>query len=454
MNKKIVVLLKIYKGDLNPFDECALESALSYKDAEVTVLAMSPLSHKETLESLTRLGAKAILISDPLYAGSDTIATSKILARAIELLKPDFVFAGRQSVDGNTAQVPLMLSELTKYELVKNVLSFNEKEVTTRLNEVVELTNHQLLTFEKFKLLRSPSIFSKKDEIKIWTNKELNLDKNDIGINGSPTRVIKTYQNESDRRFCEFVKYNELDKIIKERLELSKKESESEYVSKAPLIYYVGNIKSIAKKYGTVAQEIDVKNLSTDEVIKRIKSISPKIILWEENTTYKELASRVAIRLNVGLCADCTSFRYDNNRFVITRPALGGDIFADIVCVSSISMATVRNIEEKEDDIAIVIGRGAVKYLDKIYKLKEKYNANLYCSRPLADEGIIDYSKQVGLTGIMINPKIVINIGSSGAIQHIVGFNKAGTVIAINILRKEKIFDYADFGVVMDIKDM
>ena len=69
MNRKIAVLLKIYKGDLNPFDECALECALSLTNRDITVLAMAPLAFKEKLESLTRLGVKAVLISDPLYAG-------------------------------------------------------------------------------------------------------------------------------------------------------------------------------------------------------------------------------------------------------------------------------------------------------------------------------------------------------------------------------------------------
>ena len=57
MNKHILVLLKIYKGDLNPFDECALECALSYPDSKVTVIAMSPQSHLETLKNLTRTAA-------------------------------------------------------------------------------------------------------------------------------------------------------------------------------------------------------------------------------------------------------------------------------------------------------------------------------------------------------------------------------------------------------------
>ena len=175
MNKNILVLLKIYKGDLNPFDECALECALSYPESKVTVLAMSPLSHLEALENLTRLGCDAVLVSDKVFAGSDTIATTKVLVKAIEQLQPDLIFAGRKSVDGNTAQVPFMVSELSGYQLINKVISIKGDVVKTRSDKSFEITEKQLLTFEKFKLLRSPSMFSKKREVKIIDNSILGL---------------------------------------------------------------------------------------------------------------------------------------------------------------------------------------------------------------------------------------------------------------------------------------
>ena len=248
MNKHILVLLKIYKGDLNPFDECALECALSYPDSKVTVIAMSPPSHLETLKNLTRLGCDAILISDKLYAGSDTIATTKVLAKAIETIKPNLIFAGRQSMDGNTAQVPMMLAELLNYELIKKVISINGNIVTTRNNTKYEIKENQLLTFEKFKLLRAPSIFSKTKDIQVIDNSLLKLKENGVGLQGSPTQVIKSYSNESDRRFCKFVEYGDLDKIIKESL-VKKPVLKQTKINKIPTIHYVGNLKDVAKKY-------------------------------------------------------------------------------------------------------------------------------------------------------------------------------------------------------------
>ena len=92
--------------------------------------------------------------------------------------------------------------------------------------------------------------------------------------------------------------------------------------------------------------------------------------------------------------------------------------------------------------------------IPRIKQKKHKYNAQIYCSRPLADNGNFNYKKQVGLTGITISPKVCITIGTSGAVQHIVGIDRSQTIIAININKKEKIFDYANYGIVMDIKEL
>ncbi len=452
MSKNILVLLKIYKGDLNPFDECALECALSYPESKVTVLAMSPLSHLETLENLTRLGCDAILVSDKLYAGSDTIATTKVLAKTVELYNPDLIFCGRQSIDGNTAQVPIMLSELTGYKLVNKVISIERENAKTREDKSYVLGNKQLLTFEKFKLLRAPSIFSKKREVRIITNEELDLPVESVGLFGSPTQVIKSYANETDRRFCKFINFSKLDEIVYTSL-IVMPDEKVEKVNKAPLIHYVGNLNDVALKYGEQVQEIKVDGLSIDEVIKLIEKIKPKIILWEERE-YKQLAARVAIRMNVGLCADCVSFNYVKNQFIITRPALGGDVIADIVSKSPISMATIKATNTEEYGIAIVIGRGTLHCLKHMDKIADDFRAKIYCTRPLADSGVIDYSHQVGLTGISIAPRVCIVIGTSGAVQNIVGINKSKTIIAINNDKKAKIFDYSDYGIIMDAKDI
>ena len=107
---KILVCVKVVKGELNPFDESALECALQLSH-DVTVVSMGPKSCEQVLKPLTRLGAKVILISDLVYSGSDTLATSHILSTAIKQMEYDLIICGRQSIDGDTAQVGPMLSQ-------------------------------------------------------------------------------------------------------------------------------------------------------------------------------------------------------------------------------------------------------------------------------------------------------------------------------------------------------
>ena len=103
---KIVVCVKVIKGEINPFDECALECALSIKDAQITVLSMGADSSKTALKRISRLAIdRIILLSDRRLAGSDTLATSYALSQIIKQINPELVLCGRQSIDGDTVPV-------------------------------------------------------------------------------------------------------------------------------------------------------------------------------------------------------------------------------------------------------------------------------------------------------------------------------------------------------------
>ena len=121
---KIVVCVKASAGEINPFDESALEFALR-TSTDVTVVSMGPPAVKSALLPLTRLGAKVILISDPAFAGSDTLATSYVLSEAIKRIGFDLIVCGRQSVDGDTAQVGPMLAEMLGVGVITNVFIKN-----------------------------------------------------------------------------------------------------------------------------------------------------------------------------------------------------------------------------------------------------------------------------------------------------------------------------------------
>ena len=94
--KIVVCIRQSVSGEINPFDACAYEAALCLPDAEITLLSMAPLSAKDFLLKLTRLGAKkAILLNDRSFAGADTLATAYTLSLAIRKLNPDLILCGR-----------------------------------------------------------------------------------------------------------------------------------------------------------------------------------------------------------------------------------------------------------------------------------------------------------------------------------------------------------------------
>ncbi|MCX6112799.1 MAG: electron transfer flavoprotein subunit beta/FixA family protein [Proteobacteria bacterium] len=161
------------KAVFNPDDLHALELALEMKDkygAKVTVITMGPPKAVEILrESLYRGADNVFLLSDPKFAGSDTLATSLILKSAIEAKakKFDIIMAGRQAIDGDTAQVGPQIAEklnipqvtfVTEIESIKNN-TIKLSRLSDEGTEVIECKTPILLTVEGgFNTPRSPRV--------------------------------------------------------------------------------------------------------------------------------------------------------------------------------------------------------------------------------------------------------------------------------------------------------
>lgn len=451
IDKKVVVCLKYFKGELNPFDGAALECALEAGFSKIIALTMSPPSAAGAFESLTRLGVQCVMLSDGLFAGSDTQATSLVLANAISRLQPDYVFCGRQSVDGDTAQVPPMLAERLGFAIKTRVMEFDDENFTLRGGEKTTLTKNTVFTFEKIRTLRFPSIFSKAGKAEILNNAALQIEESRLGIKGSPTRVIRSYESGVGRRNCRFVGADQLETLILNGLKAQKAEPVRAAENKLDTAYFVGNVRKIAESVAKEAIEIRTKNKTAAEIAAEIQEKAAHTVLWESREDFKILAARTAVLTGAGLCADCISFRAENGKLVMTRPALGGNVTADIVCESQTAFATVRTNEAKGAELIFSIGKGAADHADKIAALAKKFGAEVCCSRIVADSGILPYEKQVGLTGRTVSPKVYVAFGISGAVQHTCAVTGAGTVIAVNTDKNARIFDYADFGVIADV---
>jgi len=201
------------KSIINPFDENAIEEALRIKEkkgALVTCISMGPPQAKEALRKALAMGVdRAFLISDPSFAGSDTWATSFVLSQAIRKIGEfDLIITGKQAIDGDTAQVGPELAELLGIPQVTYVRKLEIEDGKMKAErvledyfEVVQVKLPALVTVTKeINQPRYPSLKgllnARKMDIPVLTNKDLNLPEDKIGLDGSPTRVVRVFTPE------------------------------------------------------------------------------------------------------------------------------------------------------------------------------------------------------------------------------------------------------------------
>ncbi|MFQ5979334.1 MAG: electron transfer flavoprotein subunit beta/FixA family protein [Candidatus Heimdallarchaeota archaeon] len=196
---------------LNPFDEYAVEEGLRIREkhgGEVTVISMGPPQAAEAIRKCLAMGADhGILLTDRAFAGADTWATSLTLAEMARKLKYDLIICGKQAIDGDTAQVGpeiaehLGIPQITYAQKVELDPERNRATVQRETEDGYEVIEAKLpLLLTAIKGLNEPRIPSlmgimkaKKKEIQTVTNADLGLDSELIGLNGSPTQVVKVF---------------------------------------------------------------------------------------------------------------------------------------------------------------------------------------------------------------------------------------------------------------------
>lgn len=192
---------------INPLDKHALEAALSIRDirgGEVILLSMAPPFATANLKEGLAMGAdRAVLLSDPAFAGSDTLATSLILAAGCRWIGEfDLVFLGNFSIDGSTAQVCSQLAEFLHLPNVMHVIDMkwqeNDKIIITQKIEqgYVKLEATLPVVLSVRKELNKPRyvpftgiLAAESKEIKVLSNEDLAVDSSSIGLEGSPTKM-------------------------------------------------------------------------------------------------------------------------------------------------------------------------------------------------------------------------------------------------------------------------
>ena len=204
---------------MNPFDTHALEESLKLKDKygfQVSVVSMGPPSAEVTLKKALSLGADdAVLLSDRAFSGSDTLATSRVLAEAVKKLSRNddvvLVICGQQTIDGDTAQVGpgiatrLGYSQLTYVDCVEHVdlktMKLRVKRKLEDRHELVEAPLPALITVvREINTPRYPSVprrlMAEEAKVTLWNSHEIGLPLETIGLKGSATRVRRVFSPE------------------------------------------------------------------------------------------------------------------------------------------------------------------------------------------------------------------------------------------------------------------
>jgi electron transfer flavoprotein alpha subunit len=232
------------------------------------------------------------------------------------------------------------------------------------------------------------------------------------------------------------------------------------------------------------------------------KQVAPKLFLISHAFIGREVAPRLAYRLNTELTTDCTGLKIDpaDKGLIRTKPIYGGNAVAIVKTEGSPQIVTVRKglfepaepgaaksevvsmappladsvikvrsvktveqevVELDKANVVISGGRGIAEKEDfevllALAKALSKTHGKVLigCSRPVVDKGWMSSDHQVGLTGSMISPDAYVAIGISGAVQHLVGMIRSKKIIAINTDLGCNMFKVADFGVVGDYKEI
>jgi electron transfer flavoprotein alpha/beta subunit len=196
---------------INPFDMYAIEEALRLREkhgGKVTAITMGPPQAAEALKEAVSLGVDdVVLLSDRAFAGADTWATSYAISQGIKKIAEfDLIIAGKQAIDGDTAQVGPETADMLGIPFIAYIKKIEQIEGKKMLAErlmdegydVVETSLPALITVVKE--INQPRVPSFKGKLKAkslkvtsWNAKDIGADDSKCGLKGSPTKVVKIF---------------------------------------------------------------------------------------------------------------------------------------------------------------------------------------------------------------------------------------------------------------------
>jgi electron transfer flavoprotein alpha subunit len=544
--------------ELNPYCRRAIAQAVELArrtGGECTVVSLGPPSTEDCLREAVACGADAaVLVTDAVFANSDTLATGRALAAALRLLGPfDLVLCGRNSVDADTGQVPAQVAEILGLPMAAGVraLMLDGSVVDARCEHDdgwvrVRLPLPALLTCAE--RLIGPAKAGQAERASVPAGRLRRIGAQALGAGpwgaaASRTTVGRVRELPVDRRRIRLAGSleHQVNQAVAALTALGAFDPSSPAADVSlparvaagtgppiAVLAEPGRGRSARELLGEAARLAQAQRghvvllgdgsvpgaLATawgaDQVVVATAegdldragaaaafadwcaASDPWAVLAPSCMWGREVAGRMAVRLDCGLVGDATELTVaDDGRLVCWKPALGGASLVEVRCTSGIQMATVRPgvlplrmpraisagievlrvqsapgssrvnyVSRHTDDcfedlttaeVVVAVGAGVpVGEYPRLRPLLDLLGAQLAATRKVTDEGWQPRARQIGITGRSIAPRLLISIGAHGGFNHMVGVRAAGTILAINHDPSAPVFEAADVGVVAD----
>lgn len=549
----------------NPFDQRALRVALDLRrpGESVVVLSMGPPSAGAALREGLALGAdRALLVTDPLLAGSDTLVTARTLARALSRVDHRVVLTGMWTTDSETGQVPPQIAGLLGVPVVTAVQAIRRDSDGPGF-ELTSDTPHGwarrrlaapcvVAVGEKIAKLKRPTPSEvaavAPERVERLTVGDLGLHPDQVGLAASPT-VVESIENVAPERHPLLLDSGTVaERVAKAIARLQ------EVLSAAPSV-----VPPLPPRGGPLSESDEVLLLVTNSEGSLEEAVLPIVAgvrrhlppLWPSavwigppppagacralseagalrlrtvetsapvgartgalafeatlrasarsaavaflaDSFGREVAGQVAARNGLGLTGDAVEFHLGTDGEVRWRkPAFGGGILADIRSRSRPSLATVRpgvleggaapdssplaperlsatlpeeavqeldsgrepegpwgDLDAARVVVTVGMGLGGPERLWEIAPLLERTGAALAATRRVVDAGWVPRRLQVGLTGRSLAPELVVLLGVSGAVNHLIGWKRARAILAVNVDPKAPVLRAVDVAIV------